>query len=301
MQGRPPRTTAAMPQALLLGETLARASALQPPAVTPRMPRVVPLPRRLHPREPDAMTGTATATVLLLHPPRGNADEAVFDDALSADPDDDEPLGAEPAPSSTQAMPATPAAADDATLAAWIARIVHQDSKALEALYDHTAARVHGFVLRIVGNAAAAEEAVEDTYWQVWRQAPRFDTARGRPLSWLLAIARSRAIDTLRREQRFQHDELPDDHSLASTAPGAIAAAGNEAPLAAAQDHVALHAALVLLPARERQLVSLAFLRGLTHEEIAAAMALPLGTVKSLIRRALLQLRTHLEPHHVGA
>jgi RNA polymerase sigma factor (sigma-70 family) len=239
------------------------------------------------------MNGAATATVLPLRP----AGELCFD---PADTDDASVDVFDEAPDETAGTP-TPAtgtpSADDTALAGWIARVVNQDQRALEALYDHTASRVHGFVLCIVGNAAGAEEVVEDTYWQVWRQAPRFDATRGRPLTWLLAIARSRAIDHLRREQRFVHDELPDDDTLAS----ASASESTEAQMATQQDTQALHGALALLPARERQLVSLAFLRGLTHEEIAATMAMPLGTVKSLLRRALLQLRQHLESRHAHA
>jgi RNA polymerase sigma factor (sigma-70 family) len=140
--------------------------------------------------------------------------------------------------------------------------------------------------------AALAEEVVEDTYWQAWRQAPRFDAGRGRVLTWLLAIARSRAIDALRRDERFQHVELADD---AEAADSGEPWAGVPDLLDATRDHHRLHAAVAALEPRARQLVALAFFRGLTHEEIAAQAMLPLGTVKSLIRRALLQLRTLLD------
>lgn len=179
----------------------------------------------------------------------------------------------------------------DEQMAALLARIVHQDQRALERLYDATAGRVHGLVLRIVGRRALAEEVVEDTFWQVWRQAARFDAARGRPMTWLLAMARSRAIDALRREQRFVHDELPDD----DVADAATAAPPAQDLLEATRHHAAVHAALAALDARSRQLVALAFLRGLTHEEIAEQQQMPLGSVKSLIRRALLQLRKAME------
>ncbi len=187
---------------------------------------------------------------------------------------------------------------DDAGLAALIARIVHHDEKALEALYDATSRRVHALVLRIVQRRALAEEVVEDCFWQVWRQAARFDAARGRPLTWLLAMARSRAIDALRRDQRFQHEELPDDDRGTDAAQ---AAPPPQDLVDATRGAGALHEALLRLDARSRQLVGLAFFRGLTHEEIAQQEQMPLGTVKSLIRRALQALRTHLEPHHACA
>ncbi|MBL8288454.1 MAG: sigma-70 family RNA polymerase sigma factor [Rubrivivax sp.] len=188
------------------------------------------------------------------------------------------------------------AAADDATLAGWIGRIAGQDERALEALYDATAARVNGVVLRIVQRPGLAEEVVEETYWQVWRQAPRFDAARGRPVTWLLSMARSRAIDALRREQRYQHDALPDD-DVAEGHEGAAALPPQDL-LEATRGHVRVHAALASLEPRARQLVALAFFRGLTHEEIAVQQGMPLGTVKSLIRRALRQLRRVMEAGH---
>jgi RNA polymerase sigma-70 factor (ECF subfamily) len=211
--------------------------------------------------------------------------DAAFDDAAATAPGHDT---AADAPAPRTALTPT---LDDEQLVALFARIVHQDQRALERLYDTTAPRVHGLVLRIVGRRALAEEVVEDTFWQVWRQAARFDPARGRPMTWLLAMARSRAIDALRRDQRFRHDELPDD----DVADGAECAPPPQDLLAATRDHAAVHAALAALDARSRQLVALAFFRGLTHEEIALQQALPLGTVKSLIRRALQQLRRALE------
>jgi RNA polymerase sigma factor (sigma-70 family) len=172
-------------------------------------------------------------------------------------------------------------------LAGWIERIAEHDERALTALYDATVSRVHGLVLRVVRRAALAEEVVEDTYFQVWRQAVRFDPRRGPALAWLLAMARSRAIDALRREARFQHDSLDEDGAaaVAGDAPGA------DALLELARGHAGLQTALLQLAAQPRQLVALAFLRGLSHEEIASQTALPLGTVKSQIRRALITLR----------
>ena len=147
--------------------------------------------------------------------------------------------------------------------------------------------RVYSIVLRLVRRPALAEEVLEDTYFQVWRQAARFDPARGRPLTWLLGMARSRAIDAVRREARFQHETLDDD--AVAELPGDAAA--HDDLLDVARGHADLHHALMLLNAQPRQLVALAFFRGLSHEEIASQTCLPLGTVKSQIRRALVTLR----------
>jgi RNA polymerase sigma factor (sigma-70 family) len=192
------------------------------------------------------------------------------------------------------AAPAAAAAgaANDGQLADWIARIAEHDQGALAELYDATLARVYALVQRVLRQPALAEEVVEDTYFQVWRQAPRFDAARGRPLTWLLGMARSRAIDALRREARFRHESLDDDEGaaidIADPAPQA------DDLLEVARGHAELQRALMQLNAQPRQLVALAFFRGLSHEAIAEQTRLPLGTVKSQIRRALQALRQTL-------
>ncbi|WOB08452.1 sigma-70 family RNA polymerase sigma factor [Piscinibacter gummiphilus] len=183
-------------------------------------------------------------------------------------------------------------AASDADLAGWIGRIVEHDERALAMLYDATLSRVYGVVLRVVRRASLAEEVVEDTFFQVWRQAPRFDPARGRALTWLLNMARSRAIDAVRHEARFRHESL--DAEAAAELP--LEDTGHDELLDLARSHAELQRALMLLHAQPRQLVALAFFRGLSHEEIATHTALPLGTVKSQIRRALATLRETLGP-----
>ncbi len=100
---------------------------------------------------------------------------------------------------------------------------------------------------------------MEDTYLQVWRQATRFDPARGRAMTWLLGMAHSRAIDAIRREARFQRDSL---HDEAASAWRAAQPAADEL-LAVARSHADLHRALLLLNAQPRQLVAMVFLGGL--------------------------------------
>lgn len=183
-----------------------------------------------------------------------------------------------------------PSALTEEQLVTWIAAIANREEHALSALYDGTLGRVYGLALSIVRKASLAEEVAEDTYFQVWRQALRFDPARGAPMAWLLGMARSRAIDALRREARFQHQSL----DLGSAAEVADDTPATDDLLDVAQGHAELHRALMLLNAQPRQLVALAFFRGLSHEEIASQTHLPLGTVKSQIRRALLVLRQTL-------
>jgi len=204
------------------------------------------------------------------------------------------PAGGVDSPQRGSAIPSVGSggrAASETQLAAWIEAIVDHDERALAALYDATFNHVFGLVRRIVRNTAVAEEVVEDAYFQLWRQAARFDPARGKPLTWLLAMARSRALDALRREARRRHDGTADDESLETASPAAPA----DELLDLARHRADLHEALMLLDAQPRQLVSLAFFRGLSHEEIADQKRLPLGTVKSQIRRALLSLRRILD------
>lgn len=199
-------------------------------------------------------------------------------------------------PPSTTASTMLGAAAVDPEAQAIIellARIASQDEEALAALYDRMVSRVYGLVRRIVRNLAAAEEVTEDVFFQIWRQADRYDPARGRPLGWILAIARTRALDSLRRaDPALLH---PDPEAL-TEAPSEIAHGPHDL-LGALQESTQLHAAIATLEPLPRQLLALAFFSGLTHEEIAVRCDLPLGTVKSHIRRALLSLRDTLSPH----
>lgn len=190
-----------------------------------------------------------------------------------------------------QSMPSprgTDALLDETELTGLIVRIQQHDPRALAALYEMAGARVYNFAHRFMRSRALTEEVVEDTFWQVWRQAPRFDRKRGRVMVWLLAMARSRAIDALRREQRFLGEPLAstDDDATDELAPDLLEAARGASRL---------HDALATLEPRGRQLLALAFFRGFTHEEIAAHAAMPLGSVKSVIRRALLRLREQLQ------
>ncbi|MBL0729026.1 sigma-70 family RNA polymerase sigma factor [Piscinibacter sp. HJYY11] len=213
------------------------------------------------------------------------------DPALLFFDDAEPPPEGEEAPAPAAGLGCAPAASD-ADIAGWIGRIVLHDEAALATLYDATVSRVYAVVMRVVRRASLAEEVVEDTFFQVWRQAPRFDPARGKALTWLLNMARSRAIDAVRHESRFQHDSLDAEAACEMLADEL----GHDDLLDVARGHAELQRALMLLNAQPRQLVALAFFRGLSHEEIATHTELPLGTVKSQIRRALATLRDALGP-----
>jgi RNA polymerase sigma factor (sigma-70 family) len=204
--------------------------------------------------------------------------------AMRADAD------AEPNRAASADVAPTPRAANEIQLQTWITRVIRQDEAAFTALYEACVGRVYGLALRITRNAAQAEEVAEDTFWQLWREAPRFDAARGTAMAWLLTIARSRALDSLRArdpaELTDDVDALPERHDAPDTSPLDL--------LSATQSDHALHHALAQLDAQPRQLIALAFFKGLTHDEIATHTGMPLGTVKSHIRRGLTTLKTLL-------
>jgi RNA polymerase sigma factor (sigma-70 family) len=214
----------------------------------------------------------------------------------------DDPNEHPPLDEAAQAPPGLPrrhSGADEAQFQAWLARIVRQDEAALNDLYRACIGRVYGLALRIVRIPALAEEVAEDCFWQVWRQAPRFEAARGTALGWVLTIARSRALDTLRSQRQMMDNtvsvESLNEGELVQCETDAIgASAGADALLQAVQTNQHLHQALAQIDAVPRQLVALAFFKGLSHEEISSHTGLPLGTVKTHIRRAMAALRTAL-------
>ncbi len=187
-------------------------------------------------------------------------------------------------------------AALDTLLAGYVARMTCRDERALEALYDSTLGRVHAMALRIVGRRELAEEVVEDTYFQAWRRAADYDAARGRVLAWLLTICRSRALDALRRADPAEPHEDP-----AGLSEDVSAEADPLRQLELFRRDSAVRAALAALKPQARQLLALAFFRGLTHQEIAACSGLPLGTVKATLHRACRQLRALLAGEEMEA
>jgi RNA polymerase sigma factor (sigma-70 family) len=197
---------------------------------------------------------------------------------------------AQPAASATVARDI----AEQANLAALVARVVYQDEAALAALYRQLSSRVYRQALRLTRQVETAEEVVEDVFWQVWRQAPRFDAARGVVLAWVTQITRSRALDALRAMGRDPLHEALDIDEMHS----ADTAADTDDPqslLDRAQVSAQIQRAMAALDPLRRQLVALAFQRGYSQAEIAEETGIPLGTVKSHLRRALATMKMSLE------
>ncbi|HET9018695.1 MAG TPA: sigma-70 family RNA polymerase sigma factor [Acetobacteraceae bacterium] len=178
--------------------------------------------------------------------------------------------------------------ADDA-LAALLRRVAAGDRAAFRRLYDLQAPRLYAVAVRITRQGPLASDAVHDAFLQVWRNADRFEATRGSPEAWLLSLVRYRALDIARRRGR---EVAQDDLDLPEPV--------DEDPdplqrLADRRDATALHLCLGKLEADRRRLLLLAFVDGLSHSEVAEQVSMPLGTVKSWIRRSLQSLRLCLE------
>ena len=180
-----------------------------------------------------------------------------------------------------------------------VGRIRARDQRALGRLYDLTADRVYGVALRVLGNVHDAEEIVCDVFQQVWQRAAQFMPERGTALRWLLVIAHSRALDARRRlrPERFNQPLHPEGTEDAYTDDETRPV---DQLLDALRGGTAVHRAMSELGEEQRKLIALAFFAGLTHQEISERVGMPLGTVKSHIRRGLARLREYLEGMGAG-
>lgn len=175
-------------------------------------------------------------------------------------------------------------------LRAAMARLAEGDSAALEQIYDATRVKLFGICLRILGDRKEAEDALQDVYINLWQRADRYDPTRASPISWLATFARNRAIDRLRtgkvRGGAVPVEEaapLPDEAPLA------------DALLVDAEQSAQVHQCLDALDERAATHIRSAFFDGFTYAELADQAEVPLGTMKSWIRRGLQKLRTCLE------
>src|SRR5438067_10228872 len=167
------------------------------------------------------------------------------------------------------------------------------DGSAAERLYDAYSSRIYGLGLGMLGNEAAAEDLVQDTFVKVWRNASRYDAARGALDTWILLMARNLAIDALRRrvlDARMIEATRPRDESDPSAGPDAIAETTDLVGRA--------RRAMTGLSDGQRAALELAYFGGKTSSEVAELEGIPLGTAKTRIRTALLKLRESLETKH---
>nr|AHN97937.1 RNA polymerase sigma factor [uncultured bacterium lac153] len=186
--------------------------------------------------------------------------------------------------------PADAAPMDRHGLERLLAAVAIGDAQAFERLYHATSAKMFGVCLRLLADRDEAEDAVQEAYAAIWRKAAQYDASIASPISWLAMIAHNKAVDRLRSDGTARN-ALPIEFAadVSDTAPGAPALAEH------AGETRQLDRCLNQLEARRRTLIRTAFFEGATYEELARRTDTPIGTVKSWIRRGLMQLRTCLE------
>ncbi|GAC1516826.1 MAG: sigma-70 family RNA polymerase sigma factor [Gemmatimonadaceae bacterium] len=177
---------------------------------------------------------------------------------------------------------------DDASL---ILLMSQGDEQALGKLYDRWSPTVHALATHMLRDATEAEEIVEETFWQAWRQASRYEAVRGSASTWLITIARSRALDRIRALRRSREDPdvdgtIFDTIATDSLDPSAVAEAGDR--------RAQIVRALGELPKEQREALEFAYFGGLSQTEISDRTGIPLGTVKTRMRLALQKLRDRL-------
>jgi RNA polymerase sigma-70 factor, ECF subfamily len=166
-----------------------------------------------------------------------------------------------------------------------LAAVAKGDQGAFERLYAATRAKLYGVVLRILRRADLADEVMQDAYLKIWRSAGEFDPHLATPITWMVAIARNRALDLVRKKRETSIEDEP----AALEAPSAVAG-----PLEHHETTEQLRRLLVCLDALEterRELILLAYVAGFSREQLAARFAAPVNTVKTWLRRSLVRIR----------
>jgi RNA polymerase sigma-70 factor (ECF subfamily) len=179
----------------------------------------------------------------------------------------------------TQASPGA------AALAALLARAADGDAAAFRDFYDRTAAKLFGIIARILVEQGEAEDVLQEVYVTVWRKAAEFDPARASPVTWAATIARNRAIDRLRARNSRPTAPIDEAAEVRDAAPLA------DAMIDSGREASRLHAALAGLEPRHAAAIRSCYFEGLSYEALAARENLPVGTLKSWVRRGLLRMR----------
>jgi RNA polymerase sigma-70 factor (ECF subfamily) len=168
-----------------------------------------------------------------------------------------------------------------------LARVAGGDERALAALYDRMADLAYGLAHRVLGDADAAEDVVQDAFLRIWHRADRYEASRGAARPWILRVVRNVAIDRLRTTGARTRAETM---SQADVALAPVSERPDEAAARSERSRT-LRAALAELPAEQRRAIEIAYFEGLSHSEIAERERMPLGTVKTRIRDGVLRLK----------
>ena len=175
---------------------------------------------------------------------------------------------------------------------ALVERLRARDQSALDTLYERYSKVVYAIALRVVGQPADAEDVVVDSFWQVWQQAANYDVSRGQLRTWIVTIARSRALDRLRVLRRSPLAEAEEVDML-----GREVVADDDPEQAAwlSQKSYIVRSAMAALPREQRQALELAYYHGFSQSEVAQRLGEPLGTIKTRIRLGMMKLREQLQ------
>jgi RNA polymerase sigma-70 factor (ECF subfamily) len=195
----------------------------------------------------------------------------------------------EPARVRATAVTDTGAAPDDAVLAAWIGAVATmRDRSAFARLFAHFGPRVKGYLRRLGADDGMAEDLTQEVMLSVWRRAEQYDRRLAAPSTWVFTIARNKRIDVLRRQRRTTDQEIEDPMTERDPEPR-----GDQA-VEARQIRDRVREAIATLPGEQAELVRIFYFEDKSHSEIAGALDLPLGTVKSRLRLALGKMRATL-------
>lgn len=178
-----------------------------------------------------------------------------------------------------------------------MAAIARRDVSAFEALYDRYAPLLYGLCLRILRQHGDAETVLAEVFWEIWQKSERFDPNRVKARNYLVTVTRSRAVDLLRASStRTRKEDEAGRQQQQQSCQRNDARFDPSFRVTLEEDGQLVRGALEGLSATQQQALELAFYEGLTHVEIAARLAIPLGTVKSSIRQGLIKLRSALAP-----
>ncbi len=177
-----------------------------------------------------------------------------------------------------------------------LARVARSDQAAFAQLYDRLSVPLYSLALRLLGDPAEAQDALQDVFLQIWRRASSYDANQSSVFSWATLITRSRVIDRLRargRRLRVIVSSTDDENQPTESANASVEEVAADS-VDRNDEAMRVRKILNKLPNDQRQAIELAFFSDLTHHEIAARLALPLGTIKARIRRGLLKLRERI-------
>ena len=186
----------------------------------------------------------------------------------------------------------TGTAPDDAQL---LGRIARRDKAAFSELYDRYAGVLYSTVVRILNSPDEAEDVLQDVFLQIWDKAPRYDPALGKPFNWAMTMTRNKAIDRLRALRR-RYIFIGEITSEAEEQSPDVRSASGPDDVFNPDQAALVRSAVATLPLEQRQAIEMAFLGGMTQNEIAESLRQPLGTIKARIRRGMLKLRQSLRP-----